>query len=117
LFGKKFYQTKVGKNNMDRLATLLTMARDKPNDPFLIFALALEYKSGGNQAESRVYFERLVYEFPDYVPTYYQYGKMEEENGNLDKAVDLYHKGIEKAKAAGDNKTAMELQQAIDMMD
>ena len=102
---------------MDRLATLLTMARDKPNDPFLIFALALEYNSGGNQAESKAYFERLVYEFPDYVPTYYQYGKMEEENGHLDRAVDLYHKGIEKAKAAGDNKTARELQQAIDMMD
>jgi tetratricopeptide (TPR) repeat protein len=102
---------------MDRLATLLTMARDKPNDPFLIFALALEYKSGGNQAESRVYFERLVCEFPDYVATYYQYGKMEEENGDFDKAVVLYHKGIEKAKAAGDEKTARELQQAIDMMD
>jgi len=59
----------------------------------------------------------LVYEFPDYVPTYYQYGKMEEEKGNLEKAVDLYYKGMEKAKAAGDNKTARELQQAIDMMD
>ena len=102
---------------MDRLATLLTMMRDKPDDSFLIFALALEYRSGGNQAESRVYFERLVCDFPDYVATYYQYGKMEEENGNLDKAVDLYHKGIEKAKAAGDAKTVRELQQAIDMMD
>jgi len=117
LFGKNVYQTKVGKNKMDRLATLLTMARDKPNDPFLIFALALEYKSGGNQAESRVYFERLVYEFPDYVATYYQYGKMEEENGNLERAVTLYRIGIAKAKAVGDEKTARELQQAIDMMD
>ena len=102
---------------MDRLATLLTMARDKPNDPFLIFALALEHKSGGNQGESRAYFERLVNEFPDYVATYYQYGKMEEENGATDRAVDLYRKGIEKANAAGDQKTARELQQAIDMMD
>jgi tetratricopeptide (TPR) repeat protein len=117
LFGKNVYQTKVGKNNMDRLTTLLTMARDKPNDPFLIFALALEYKSNGNQGESRLYFERLVCEYPDYVATYYQYGKMEEENGDLTKAVDLYSKGIGKAKAAGDSKTARELQQAIDMMD
>jgi tetratricopeptide (TPR) repeat protein len=117
LFGKNVYQTKVGKNSMDRLATLLGMAREKPDDTFLLFALALEYKSSGNQAESRVYFERLVYEFPDYVATYYQYGKMEEENGELKKATDLYSKGIEKAKAAGDNKTARELLQAIDMMD
>jgi len=102
---------------MDRLATLLTMARDKPNDPFLIFALALEYKSGGNEGESRVYFERLVNEFPDYVPTYYQYGKMEEEKGDLKNAAKLYSIGMEKAKATGDFKTARELQQAIDMMD
>jgi tetratricopeptide (TPR) repeat protein len=102
---------------MDRLATLLTMARDKPNDPFLIFALALEYKTSGNQAESRVYCERLVCEFPDYVATYYQYGKMEEENGNFTRAIDLYSKGIQKARAAGDEKTARELQQAIDLMD
>ena len=64
---------------MDRLATLLTMARDKPKDPFLLFALALEYHGAGNEAESRSYFERLVYEHPDYIATYYQYGKMEEE--------------------------------------
>ena len=66
--------------------------------------------------KSRVYFERLVNEYPDYVPTYYQYGKMEEEMGHLKEAVALYEKGIEKAKAAGDQKTARELQQAIDMM-
>ena len=102
---------------MDRLASLLTMARDKPDDIFLIFALALEYKSTGNEAESRVYFERLVNEYPDYVATYYQYGKMEEETGHLKEAADLYNIGIEKAKAAGDLKTARGLQQAIDMMD
>jgi tetratricopeptide (TPR) repeat protein len=102
---------------MDRLATLLAMAREKPDDPFLIFALALEYKTSGNQAESRAYFDRLVYEFSDYVPAYYQYGKMEEETGDLAKAITLYTKGIEISKAAGDQKTVRELQQAIDMMD
>ncbi len=102
---------------MERLAQLLTMMRDKPNDPFLIFALALEYRSAEKQAESRGYFERLVNEFPDYVATYYQYGKMEEETGNVRKALELYNKGIEKAKASGDQKTARELQQAIDLMD
>jgi len=102
---------------MDRLAILLTMTREKPNDTFLIFALALEYKSVGNEAESRAYFERLVNEYPDYVPTYYQYGKMEEETGNMGKAIMLYKNGIEKANASGDDKTARELQQAIDVME
>jgi tetratricopeptide (TPR) repeat protein len=101
---------------MDRLAALKAMARDKPGDPFLIFALALEYIAL-DQAESRLYFERLVNEFPDYVPTYYQYGKMEEEGGDTAKALRLYSTGIDKAKAGNDIKTARELQQAIDMID
>jgi tetratricopeptide (TPR) repeat protein len=102
---------------MDRLATLLTMALEKPNDPFLVFALALEYKSIGNISESRIFFERLVCEFPDYIATYYQYGKLEEEAGNQERAAELYRKGIIKAKGANDIKTARELQTAIDMMD
>jgi tetratricopeptide (TPR) repeat protein len=102
---------------MDRMTTLQAMMRDKPDDPFLIFALALEYKSAGDHVESRVYFERLVNKHPDYVPTYYQYGKMEEENSNIEVATKLYKLGIEKAKAANDTKTVRELQQAIDMMD
>ena len=102
---------------MDRLATLLAMVRDKPDDPFLIFAIALEHKSSGNEGESMAYFERLVNDFPDYIPTYYQYGKLMEETGQIQKATNLYKVGVIKAKQAGDNKTARELQQAIDMMD
>ena len=102
---------------MDRLANLLTMMRDSPDDPFLLFALALEYKSQGNLAESKGYFERLVNKFSDYVPTYYQYAKMEEENGNPEQAGRLYDAGIVKAKAVGDAKTARELQQAKEVMD
>lgn len=103
--------------SMDRLATLSSMERDAPTDPFLKYALAMEYVSQGNIAESRRYFERLVNEFPDYVATYYQYGKQEEELGNAAAAIALYTKGLEKAKATNDAKTARELQQAIDMVD
>ena len=102
---------------MDRLATLLEMERDKPDDPFLKYALAMEYISKGNMAESRAFFERLVSDYPDYVATYYQYGKLEEEAGNNAAAVALYTLGIEKAKAVGDLKTARELQQAVEMVD
>lgn len=102
---------------MDRLATLLAMERDAPTDPFLKYALAMEYVSQGNMAESRRYFERLVADYPDYIATYYQYGKLEEEAGNNDAATDLYTKGITKAKTAGDAKTARELQQALELID
>lgn len=102
---------------MDRLATLLEMERVSPNDPFLKYALAMEYVSQGNMAESRHYFERLVTDHPDYVPTYYQYGKLEEEAGHTAIAETLYRTGMDKATAAGDKKTAGELRAALEMMD
>ena len=102
---------------MDRLAILLDMEREKPIDPFLKFALAMEYHSQGNEAETRSFFNRLVNEFPDYVPTYYQFGKLEEESGNNEAARMLFLTGIEKAKAENDAKTMRELQQAIEMLD
>ncbi|MBS1594786.1 MAG: tetratricopeptide repeat protein [Bacteroidetes bacterium] len=102
---------------MDRLATLLAMERATPTDPFLKYALAMEYVSQGNMAESRRYFERLVTDYPDYVATYYQYGKLEEEAGNTAAAETLYKVGIDKATAAGDKKTAGELRAALEMMD
>src|ERR1700679_3020246 len=102
---------------MDRLAKLLEMERDKPADPFLKFALAMEYQSQGNLIETRAFFKRLVADFPDYAATYYQYGKLEEAQGNAELALFLFKTGIEKAKAENDTKTVRELQQAIEMMD
>ncbi|MBS1685480.1 MAG: tetratricopeptide repeat protein [Bacteroidetes bacterium] len=102
---------------MDRLATLLEMERVSPSDPFLKYALAMEYVSQGNTVESRRYFERLVTDHPDYVATYYQYGKLEEEAGHTAAAEKLYTTGIAKATAAGDKKTAGELRAALEMMD
>ncbi len=102
---------------MDRLAKLLEMERVSPGDPFLKYAVAMDYLAQGKEAESRPYFERLVTDHPDYVATYYQYGKLEEEAGNTAAAETLYKAGIEKATAAGDKKTAGELRAALEMMD
>ena len=102
---------------MDRLATLLDMERDKPDDPFLKYALAMEYLSQGKHSEAKAYFAELIEHHPDYVATYYQYGKLEESAGNNAQAVSLYQTGIVKSLAVKDSKTARELQQAIDMME
>lgn len=102
---------------MDRLAVLLDMERDKPQDPFVKYALALEYLSRGNEAESRAYFERLVSDFGHYLPTYFQFGKLEENSGNKERARALYTKGIELAKEAKEFKTVWELEEALDFID
>ena len=101
---------------MDRIATLQAMEREKPKDAFVQYALALEYKNCGDITQSRVYFERLVTEFADYVPTYYQYAEMEAGEGNVNLAIQLYEKGIEKAMAVNDSKTVRELKSNLQLI-
>lgn len=101
---------------MDRLPTLLAMLRENPTDAFVQYALAIEYKNTGDITQSRVYFERLVTLFADYIPTYYQYAELEAEEGNITAAIALYEMGIEKATAANDSKTVRELKSALELV-
>lgn len=101
---------------MDRIATLQAMEREKPKDAFVQYALALEYKNCGDVTQSRLYFEKLVTEFADYVPTYYHYAGMEAGEGNASLAIQLYEKGIEKAMMVNDSKTVRELKSAQELI-
>jgi lipoprotein NlpI len=96
-----------------RLDILLQFYNDDPKDPFNIYALAIEYlKTDVVQAQH--FFEKLLAEHEDYVPTYYHAAKLFQDLGQADKAIVVYEKGIEKAKAKNDLKAARELKSAYD---
>lgn len=98
--------------NMDRKAQLLAFLEDTPNDPFLLYALALEYvKTEDEQAIAL--FERLMNEHPEYLATYYHFGKWKEKHGDKEAAMEVYREGIKKAKAAREQHTLAELQSAL----
>ncbi|HEY8400855.1 MAG TPA: tetratricopeptide repeat protein [Cytophagaceae bacterium] len=79
-----------------RIEQLIQFLKDDPNDPFTIYALALEYlKTDDNKA--LVYFNQLLNEHPDYIATYYHAGKLFEKLGNKEKAGEVYQKGIQLA--------------------
>ncbi|MCS7086489.1 MAG: tetratricopeptide repeat protein, partial [Bacteroidia bacterium] len=63
---------------MSRLETLLGYLAASPSDPFLIYAVAHEHVQNGDDDAARPYFERLLREHPDYLATYYHYGKWHE---------------------------------------
>lgn len=100
----------------ERIAVLQQMMREKPDDPFLLYALALEYRSAGKYDQSRSFFERLLQDHPDYLPIYYQFGNLAEDLGDIPLATRLYQEGIVKALANGEQKTANELKQALEML-
>jgi tetratricopeptide (TPR) repeat protein len=98
---------------MDRIDVLLQFLRDDPDEPFTRFALAQEYRKKGNPEEALRYFEALAADRPDYVGTYYHLGKLYQELGRRDDAVQTYRTGIGQAAAANDFHARSELQGAL----
>lgn len=99
--------------NPTRLQKLQEMEAAQPQDAFLKFAIAQEYMSGEQYAEALKYYTILITDFPDYVPTYYQLGKLYETTNEIEKAVSTYKTGVEKAQAVNDLKTVNELRVAL----
>lgn len=100
-----------------RLKQLLDLELKSPSDPFLKFALAQEYAAMPDRIAAEMYYEILLEKFPDYLPTYYQYAKLQEEKNEIDSAKNWYKKGIELAKKQAEKKTLSELETALFLLE
>ncbi|MCC5944842.1 MAG: tetratricopeptide repeat protein [Bernardetiaceae bacterium] len=96
----------------NRITQLLAFLEKEPNDPFLIYAVANEYVAASELPKAKTYFDRLLEDFPDYLPTYYHAAALEAELDNEQGAEQIYQKGIEIAKKANEWHALRELQAA-----
>jgi tetratricopeptide (TPR) repeat protein len=93
------------------------MLQTHPEDPFLHYALALEWQKEGEMQKAIDRLQELKVLKPDYLALYYQLGKMYEAIGNNELAVDLFMDGKRLAKKMGDIKAAGEISEALMMHD
>ncbi|MBS1586611.1 MAG: hypothetical protein JSS82_13820 [Bacteroidetes bacterium] len=98
----------------DRIEKLKEFLKTSPEDCFLNHALALEYIKAGEDGDARQLFEKNLLHDPAYVATYYHLGKLLERQGDQDKAINTYERGMQQAKAAGDMHSYNELQGAYE---
>ncbi|MCB2407783.1 tetratricopeptide repeat protein [Hymenobacter lucidus] len=98
-----------------RLQQLLTFYNEDPNDPFIIYALATEYRTAEPQ-RAMEYYQKLLDEHPDYVGTYYHAGKMLEFLENPEAAEKVYRRGLQVSRRAGQMHAASEIQQALNQL-
>ncbi len=94
-----------------RIEQLLTFLEEEPNEPFNLYALALEYTKTDSE-KATDYFEQLLSKHPNYVATYYHVGKLYEELEMEDKAETAYQKGIEVATQQNEALALRELKNA-----
>ncbi len=102
---------------MNRKELLLSLLKEDPKDPFARYALALEYRKENLLREAQEALESLKTDNPEYLPLYYQLGKLIEENGDEQAAMVVYREGLALATAQRDLKTRSELEEAIWMLE
>ncbi|HNQ61884.1 MAG TPA: tetratricopeptide repeat protein [Bacteroidia bacterium] len=96
-----------------RIENLKKYLLDDPNDSFLRYALAIELFKNNELPESQRIFENLIIDNPEYLATYYQYGKFLEEIEDFAKATMVYETGIKIAEKQNNMRTVKELKEAL----
>lgn len=99
--------------NSERLKVLRQFAEEDPLNAFNWYALALEYQHADPPQASRL-FDKLLAEFENYLPSYYMAATHCARQGDLKRAVHIFRKGIEVAKAQGYRKTEAELRSGLE---
>jgi len=94
---------------MERITRLMSMLEDDPNDSFVHFAIAMEYKSNDHIEKAIEKFEELRVKDSDYVGLYYHLGKCYEELDDDVKAMGIYNTGIKIAENLNDHHAKSEL--------
>src|SRR5262245_5044276 len=82
-------------------------------DPFVPYALALEYSGSGEIEEALQTFSSLRSAQPGYVPMYLMCGTMLVKAGRVDEAREWLGEGVQVARAKGDTHALGELETAL----
>src|SRR5438552_1900475 len=101
----------------DKLSKLQAMLEKQPNDPFLLYGIALEHKKMHNPIEAIAFLDRCMAADPNYCYAYFQRGQICEMTGDVDAARRSYNDGIAAAKRAGDAHAQSEIEGALQMLE
>lgn len=101
---------------MNRLEQLEKFYKEEPNDPFNLYALALEI-SKSQRLQAYQVFKQLMTGFPDYVPAYYQAAVLSIELALPSETRTILESGMSWAKSKNDSKAFNELQQLWNEVD
>jgi len=96
----------------DRLKQLLEFLSAKPDDSFLLFAIAKEYEQNNDLSKALNYYKQLQNKDPEYLGLYFHLAKLYEIIQEDRLALAVYEQGIALAKEKGDFHALSELNNA-----
>ncbi len=97
----------------NRQELIAEMLEKNPDDTFLNYAAALEYRKDKEPKKAIAIFKKIIDIDPHYLATYYQLGKLLEDAGKPKEAIEVYRKGHKLAAEKNDIKAMGELSEAL----
>ena len=98
---------------VSRMQQIRQMLLSEPEDEFLNYALALEYEKEGKLPEAIAAISAILMKNENYTGAYYKLGQLHEQQGDLQKAMEVYRKGIQLTKLRNERKAFGELSEAL----
>ncbi|MCC9604641.1 tetratricopeptide repeat protein [Blastopirellula sp. JC732] len=98
---------------MSRREQIEALLADDPNDAFLLYGLAMEYRKEGAYDEALTRFDQLIQQSPPYVAAFFMAGQMLAEAGRVNDARTWLRNGIEEAQRQGNGHAASEMSELL----
>jgi len=95
-----------------KIDQLLVFKKENPNEPFVLYALAMEYQKNDMFETAETYYQVLIDEHPAYGGTYFHYAQLLEALGKTTLAQNIYEKGMAVLKQINDEHLYSELNEA-----
>ena len=98
---------------MSRREKIESMLAEDPNDTFLRYSLAMEYRSEGNVSESLRILDTLIGDHPPCVAAFFMAAQQLSEKGEIEEARDYLRRGIDEARSQSDSHAAAEMSELL----
>jgi Tfp pilus assembly protein PilF len=102
---------------LSRIDMIIEMLKNEPSDLFLTYALGVEYVAELSLQDAEIQFKKTLEIDKDYIPAFYQLGKLFESQLKNTEALHYFKLGLEKAKEQKNNKAINEFGEAIFMLE
>lgn len=100
-----------------RVDMILSMLEKEPDDLFLNYSLGLEHVAHKSFDLAEASFKKTLSIQPDYVPVFYQLGKLFELQGKNEEALNHFRSGLTHAQQQKNKKAVNEFGEAIFMLE
>ncbi len=96
---------------------IINMLKSEPNDLFLNYTLGLEYVAELSLQDAELQFKKTLEINVNYIPAFYQLGKLFESQLKNTEALHYFKLGLEQAKSQKNNKAINEFSEAVFMLE